>query len=346
MRSLKFYMISLMKDERGGVIAQALKTILLVLSWIYRLAVKIVDLSYVSGIRPSRKMNVPVVSVGNITLGGTGKTPFTMFLADYYRGLGRKPAILIRGYGDDEHRMLRDELADVPVFPGQDRIKNAEHAVREGNNILILDDGFQHRRIKRDLDILLLDSGSVFGNGFLFPRGILREPAKAVKRADILVITKADRIDEDRRKEIFNKLNGLAPGKVILTARHKVQYVKDPTGSIYPAESLKGIRVCVVCGIADPVYFEFILNRQGADIVSRVTFGDHHSYTQKDIDNIAKRCFLEDVDKIVITQKDYVKLKKLDLARIESKLIILSINMDIGEGKEQLIAGLNSIISG
>jgi tetraacyldisaccharide 4'-kinase len=288
-------------------------------------------------------VDAPVVSVGNLTLGGTGKTPFSVYLADHFLAGGRKPAILIRGYGDDEHRMLRDELPDVPVYTGRDRVKSAETAIKRNADVLILDDGFQHRRIKRDLDILLVDSLRPFGNGFLFPRGVLREPASSVARADIIVVTKADKIGPKEKKDLFDGLSIAAPGKPVAFARHKVTFLSDVTGSSYSRDYLKGKRVCVVSGIADPDYFSETVSGLGGIVDESFDFGDHHSYTQKDIDLVARVAKDEKFDIIVITTKDHVKIKDLDISEIENKLIIIHVAVEFAEGEEKIIAGLNRV---
>jgi tetraacyldisaccharide 4'-kinase len=342
---VKLYMLSIMKNNRGGMFAAIVKGVLRALSWLYAAAIKIVDYGYTSGIRRVHKVSVPVVSVGNISLGGTGKTPFTLFLANYFSDNGKKPAVLIRGYGDDEKRMLCDELPDVPVFVGQDRVSSATAAVKEGRDVILLDDGFQHRRISRDLNILMLDADSLLGGGSLFPRGILREPLSSLKRADALVLSKVDRLDTKGKEEALRKIKALAPGKPVITARHKPVFLKDVTGAVYSAESLNGQGVCLVSGIADPDYFEFEVKKLGADIAKRLDYADHHNYSQKDIDRIHAAAGGGNIKKIITTKKDYVKMQRLDLSRMEEKLFILDTEMEIVEGKEALVGRLNSVIS-
>jgi tetraacyldisaccharide 4'-kinase len=344
--SFKLYILSIMENRRGGIFAAVIKGVLRVLSWFYAAAIKIVDLAYASGMRRAHKISVPVVSVGNISLGGAGKTPFTLFLANYFSDTGKKPAVLIRGYGDDEKRMFRDELPDVPVFVGQDRVSNAAAAVKNGRNVILLDDGFQHRRIARDVNILMMDAGSLFGRGSLFPRGVLREPLSSLARADVLVLSKVDKLDTDKKEEAIRKLKTLAPGKLVVTARHKPVFLNDVTGAVYSAESLNGQTVCLASGIADPDYFAFEVKKLGADIAMRLDYADHHDYSQRDIDKIHSAVNGRNIEKIVTTKKDYVKMRRLDLSRIEEKLFILDIEMDIVEGKEALVDRLNSVTTG
>ncbi len=343
--AFKKYIVSVMKDERIGLAASIVKVILLILSWVYGLGIKLVDLGYASGFRKRHKAGVPVVSIGNITLGGTGKTPFTIYVADYITHRGKKCAVLTRGYGNDEYKQIRDTLQDVKVFVSQDRVKSAEAAYGAGNEIIVMDDGFQHRRLKRDLEIVLLDGRRPFGNGKLFPRGILREPLTALKRADIFVITKVDNIDSSEREKLIGELEKLAPEVPIITARHKAAFLKDVTGAIYSVDSIKGLNACLVSGIVDPKYFAKAIKDLDAHIGLEISYGDHHQYSQKDIINIYKEASNRKCERIIVTEKDYVKLRELDLSSIEDKLFVLNISIEIESGKEKLVAGLNSIMA-
>ena len=337
-------MVSLMRDERDDLLSSVIKLVLLVLSWIYGAAVAVVSIGYRSGIRKMHKAPVPVVSVGNITLGGTGKTPFTILVAEHFCRAGKKPAVLTRGYGGDESVMLKDELPEVPVFVGQDRERSAGAACSRGRDILILDDGFQHRRLARDLDILLVDGVEFFGNGDLFPRGTLREPVSSLSRADMFVLTKTDRIGAERKKLLIKNIGALAPGKPIVMTRHKPTFLSDTTGSAFSPYSLRGKKICIMSGIGDPDYFAFLFDDIGADIVARRDYSDHYRYTQTDISRWRSLCSKTRAEAVVVTKKDYVKIRSLDLTGIEEKLFVLNVVIEVTEGKEKLIAGLNSVI--
>ena len=345
MFSIRLYMLSIMREERRGVLPVIIRFFLTVLAFVYCLAVKVVDRAYSCGMRKVYKLPVPVISVGNITLGGTGKTPFTVFIVDHLIAIGRKPAVLTRGYGDDEHNMLKDAVPDLMVFPGQDRVQTARKAIEQGADVLVLDDGFQHRRLERDLDILLLDCPYPFGKHQLFPRGVLREPVSSLRRADIIVLTKVDRINRGEKEKIVRKINNLAPGVTVVTATHESVLLTDVTGAAYPENDIRGKKVYLVSGIADPGYFACTVKKTEAVIAGELIFTDHHRYTQTDIDRIFAKCFSTSVEVILTTEKDYVKLKELDLSRIEEKLFILHIRVDIKEGRDRFVAGLDRIIS-
>jgi len=343
---LRAYILSLMKDRRNSPADKLVKGALLLLSWVYGSAVRLIDLAYRSGIRKVTAVPAPVVSVGNLTLGGTGKTPFAVFLADHFLAGGKRPAILTRGYGGDENRMLKDEIAGVPVLAGQDRVKNALKAASSGSDVLILDDGFQHRRIARDLDILMIDGVRPFGNGRLFPRGTLREPASALERADILVVTKCDMISEAEKDRITGRLRGALPGKPLVLARHRPTFFSDATGAAYPPEHLSGRKVCLVSGIADADYLAYIVEKLGAGIAARIDFGDHHRYSPRDIAEVRRVCGRSGAEAVITTRKDQVKLRELDIPDLEGRLYVLNVVIDIIEGKEKLVAGLNSVVNG
>lgn len=340
------YIEDLMRDRRDGLADRPLKLFLWLMSLVYGMAVALVDIFYRKGIRRVYKVPVPVISVGNLTLGGTGKTPFTIFIADHLVSTGRNPAILMRGYGGDEDRMIRDEVPDIPVYADQNRVKSARRAARERRDSVILDDGFQHRRIARDLDILLIDGVNIFGNGCLLPRGVLREKVKAVSRADILVITKVDRIGEERRAGILRLIRELAPGKPVVMSRHRPISLTDVNGATFSPDSISSGDVCLLSGIADPDYLSFLVRGLGADIKARFDYGDHNGYTQRQINAVVRECEHRRINTVITTKKDFVKIRELDISAIEDKIMILNVVIEVLQGKEFLFAGLDSVFNG
>ena len=332
-----------MKDERKGFLSNAAKGVLRVLSWLYECAVRTIDHMYRSGIRKQYSASIPVISIGNLTLGGTGKTPFAVFLADYFLKQKKRPAILTRGYGNDETRMLEDVLADVRILKGKDRVKNAGKAASEGLEVIILDDGFQHRKLKKDLNIVLLNAFLPFGNKQIFPRGILREPVSALKRADIAVLTKTNRVPRQDVDMIVREIEDTFPDVPVVLTQYNLSSLTDITGEMYTAEMLSDKKVCLISAIADPDYFAYLTEKQGADIVLRYDYPDHYAYKQKDIDRIGAVCSESEIDLIVTTSKDLVKIKDLDISSIEDKFFICNIAVEISENKERLNDRLNSI---
>ena len=200
--------LRLVRGETRGALASASRVALGGASSLYGLAVGSRNLAFYLGWKASHRASVPVVSVGNLTLGGTGKTPMVEWIARWYRARGVRVAILSRGYGqsgemNDEGRVLEENLPDVPHLQGADRVDLAGRAVEElESELLVLDDGFQHRRLARDLDVVLLDALDPFGLGRMFPRGLLREPARSLRRAGVVVLSRADLVDRSTRVAI------------------------------------------------------------------------------------------------------------------------------------------------
>ena len=246
MSCLHMKLCSLMKkdDADEGVLINVFKTLLSFAACIYGIAIKIIDHAYRKGWRKKYRSRLPVISIGNITLGGTGKTPFTIFAADHFHSSGKRVGVLIRGYGGDENKMLSENLPDVRVYTGRDRSVSAKKAENEKIDILLMDDGFQHRTLARDLDIVLLDSLIPFGNGKLFPRGILREPVSVLERADVIILTKADRSGFNERESLKKKIRAITKKAVIAVALHEPIFFKDVTGNILPKESIAGKKIC------------------------------------------------------------------------------------------------------
>jgi tetraacyldisaccharide 4''-kinase len=339
------FIYSLMADKRKGVIFIPLKLILYLASLIYGLAIIFRGVLYKLHIFHTRKAPLKVISVGNVTLGGTGKTPFTMALAKILEeDLRKNVCVLIRGYGWDEQEMLKRNLADVPVLTGQDRFRSSNKAVRlYGSNTAILDDGFQHWELARDLDIVLVDSRNPFGNGHLFPRGILREPKRSLERAGLIVLTKnngaAAGVD-DLKKE----LGAINKHAAILEAAHvPVHLYEGRARRIHDLSSIKTKRVILLSSIGDPMHFEETIKLLGADVVEHIIFPDHHDYKKRDIERVTAKCNEKQFDLVVTTEKDIVKLNRLGLFIGSYKVLTLAIEMQIISGKEDLIARLRSL---
>lgn len=290
---------------------------------------------------------VPVVSVGNLTLGGTGKTPMVEWLARWYRGRGVRACLLSRGYGrsdavNDEALVLEENLPDVPHLQDRDRVRLAEIAVDELEaELLILDDGFQHRRLARDLDVVLLDALDPFGLGRLFPRGLLREPASSLKRAGAVVISRADLVPEGRREEIRREARRHAPNAPILEARHAPRDLVDGDGGATPLDGLADRRVAAFCGIGNPEGFRRTLEGLGCRVADLRVFPDHHPYTADDVANLTAWAAANEAELILTTQKDLVKLRLSNLGN--APLRALRIGLDIlGDARplEDLLARL------
>ena len=312
---------------------------------------------YDTGLLKTHRLATPVVSVGNITAGGTGKTPVVQWLAASLRGRGMRPAVLMRGYGkgaiSDEQDLLAESLADdespVPVHANPDRIVGA-HAVLEAHphvNLFILDDGFQHRRLGRNFDLVLIDATNPFGYGRVHPRGLLREPMAGLARADAFILTRSDLVAIDVRRSIERTLranNRVAP---IYRARHAItglrsagQSAADPPDT--PMESLASRKLFAFAGIANPLGLDAQLRQFPGEYVGGQWFADHHNYTAADLAAMHQRARAAGADTMLVTEKDWRKLRRLEGPEAQNPpLLRLALEIEFiapaGEGLLDLI---------
>ena len=342
---MKKFIYSLMTDKAEGPLASILKLILHVISVVYAVAISARGLLYKTGLFASSKVPIKIISVGNLTLGGTGKTPFVITLARMLKDqLHKETAILIRGYGWDEQALLKKKLLDIPILVGKDRAKSAHRAIRlYGVDTAVLDDGFQHWELGRNLDIVLIDSSNPFGNGCLFPRGILREPKEVLKRADIAILTKVD-MGRGDIKRLKRNLLGINENLIFAEAEHKPKHFYDTrTKKIFDLSYIKGKRVILLSSIGDPEYFQEIVKKLGAEVAAHIAYMDHHNYNQKDRHNILNICNEKSFEFIVTTEKDVVKLSRMSLSFERYAVMALAIEMEIVSGREALVDRLHRL---
>ena len=261
----------------------------------------------------------PVISVGNLTTGGTGKTPLVCLLAEAALEAGHRPAILTRGYRrpgvgireSDEVRLYRRLLPDVPVFVDADRVRGARDALSAGADLLLMDDGFQHRRLSRTVDLVLADARDPFSDGRLLPYGLLREPVSSLSRATVLILTRAGRASPAERAAAANWAQRAAPGLTILLECHRPESLRDLDGN--PGPSLEGLRdrpVLAFSGIGDPVTLLESLEALGADVRRTVDFGDHHEYVPAELDRLEQDAARAEADLLVTTEKDLMRIDR------------------------------------
>lgn len=279
---------------------------------------------YRNRVLPTRRLEVPVISVGNLTLGGTGKTPTVVFIAELLKANGYRPAVLSRGYGGestlglnvvsdgsqvllppeeagDEPVMMARRLSGIPVLTGKSRYTTGRFAIDHlGADILILDDGFQHLPLHRDLNILLCDHQSPFGNGCIFPAGELREPLREIERADVICFTR------------YREGNGFqAPNPrqvpIVTTVLQPDSLVNPQSGEKRGLDYLKGRKVAVFCGIGNPLDFKHSIEALGAEVVAYSPFPDHYAYRPEDLKEIESRAREAGAELLVTTEKDAVK---------------------------------------
>ncbi|MCX5716144.1 MAG: tetraacyldisaccharide 4'-kinase [Candidatus Omnitrophica bacterium] len=346
---MRKFVYSLMTDKTRNPLTAPLKFILWLCSLIYASAVWALAKGYEKNFFTSYKADPKVISIGNITVGGTGKTQAAIMVAKALEARRRRVAVLIRGYGADECRMLQEELSDVPILVGPDRVKSSKRAFYDfGSDTAILDDGFQHHKIGRDLDIVLLDATNPFGNGQLLPRGILREPLKALKRADVIIITKVD-FKGAALGGIYAELAKLGKDKDALEAVYEplgFRNIYDETRLLGP-DMISGKKICLVSSIANPAYFRQNIINLGGQIELEFAFMDHYEYKERDFKKIDRECSFLGVDFTVVTKKDAVKIKRLASAgSLCVPILVFDVDFKIIKNKQVLDDRLSGLYTG
>jgi tetraacyldisaccharide 4'-kinase len=330
---------SILDGSTRSIAAQLLRGLLWVTSQPYGVAVQARNWMYDRGWLEAKGASLPVISIGNLTAGGTGKTPACAMVARWFRGHGVRVAILSRGYraledgANDEARELESMLPDVPHLQSPDRCAMAELAHEElGMQLLLLDDGFQHRKIRRNLDIVLVDATEPFGYGYLLPRGLLREPIRSLRRADIVIATRSDQVERQRLSELKNRVQRYNPKAAWLEAEHAAVALINGQGDRLPLDALTGKDVFAISAIGNPRSFESSLKRLGANVIEHAIFPDHHAYSRIDIERLeAHLSTANPMPKMLIcTGKDLAKLQIPVLAGVP--IYALQIAMTIVAG--------------
>ena len=366
------YFTEIIDERQHSNFDVGMRMFLFVLSRFYYRAVQFRLWLYNKRVLRPRALGCLVVSIGNLTCGGTGKTPVVEVFARTLSQKGRKVAVLSRGYrsrdrsfvekmkekfsskrkevpprvvsdgknlllnssmSGDEPYMLASNLKDAIVLVDKDRVKSGLYAISEFEaDTLILDDGFQYFDLKPRLNIVLVDSTVPFSNHHVLPRGLLREPIKNIRRADYIFLTKSNGGNQLRHlKEFLRKHNRRAE---IIECCHKPKYLEDvfTKGSRLDLEHLKGKKIAALSGIACPESFEDFLETLGGDIVHNARFADHHRYRQQEIINFINSSKEADAEFIVTTEKDAVRMPRLD--RRDIPVYFMRVEIDIISGKE------------
>jgi len=346
--------LAIVSGERRGPAAALARGGLAILAGLYRAALALRDLWFrLPG--AARGGPRPVVSVGNLTVGGTGKTPMVAYLARLVGEIGGRPVILSRGYGaasggpNEEAIELARLCPGVPHLQNPDRLAALEGWIA-GNlcDVAILDDGFQHRRLARNLDIVLVDALRPFGFGHVLPRGLLREPLSALRRADMVVITRAELVTPEGVKLLKQTIAAhVRPGTPLLLAQHAPAGLIMADGSRRDAASLKGQDIAAACGIGNPEAFRLTLERGGARVRLFDAFPDHHAYTTADLDRLLRTAEAAGLKTLVTTGKDYVKWQPLLAGRRSPppvEVAALEITLQILEGEETLRREIGALL--
>jgi tetraacyldisaccharide 4'-kinase len=354
----KGYIEDIMYGRKSSGILRAL---LFFVSLLYGMVVRMRAFAYGWGLLRTRVLPIPVIAIGNITLGGTGKTPATVNVAGILLKHGRKPVVLSRGYGrsdrsavlvvsdgiskvidplsgGDEPVLIAGRYPRVPVVVGADRYRSGKVAIERFHpDIAILDDGFQHIRLKRNVNIVLIDAADPFGSGKLFPAGILREPITALRRADIVLITRADEAASIIHLKETVRQNTDAP---IFTARYSpLDLLNVATGETRPLDFLAGKRVFAFAGIARPDPFFSLLRTLGAIVTGTAVYRDHYSYTKSDLAGLVRQAGEQGATLMATTEKDGVRLRDMVQESIWAVRIDLEV-LENGAWEETVLKAL------
>ena len=369
---LEQYFLDLMAGRRRKWYDRVITCLLFVASRFYRMAVQFRHWLYDKRFIRNQALGCLVVSIGNLSCGGTGKTPVVEVFARSLSQKGRKVAILSRGYrrkkrtfreklahafnsgemelppqvvsdgsnllmdsehAGDEPYMLASNLPDVAVVVDKDRVKSGIHAIDEfETDIIILDDGFQYLKLKPHINIVLVDSTDPFGNGHVLPRGILREPIKNIRRADYIFLTKSDGSHKNTHLKRF--LRRHTRRAEIIECCHKPQHLVKlfSNREEKPLSFLDGKKVAALSAIARPESFEGFLEQLGAELVAKDHFADHHRYTQQEIIDFINTAKASGAEMVVTTEKDAVRIPHIE--RCDVPIYYLRIQIDILSGKE------------
>ena len=365
-----YFMQLVHNKEPQGLLTRGIVIILYLLSHVYSVLVNLKLDCYKFGIIQSKKLDCFVISLGNITVGGTGKTPTAQHLAKYIRDLGYRVVILNRGYrakwqgevglvsdgkhiymeadqAGDEAYMLAKHLPEVPVLIGPDRSKTGQYAVEHfGAEVAILDDGFQHWKLKRDVDVVLIDSVNLFGNGYVLPRGTLREPITHLERADVCLMTKVDQGLPGFNKYIRDQIAKYGSNPIVVESIHHPQscielcdWKRNIADEGMPISTIKGKKVVALSAIGNPTSFEQTVCSTGAEIIESFRYPDHHEYTQEEMVDAMEQAVRQGAEAIVTTEKDAVKLPMEFLAAVPEEraipVYILTVEVVLQDGKNE-----------
>jgi tetraacyldisaccharide 4'-kinase len=348
--SLKQFALRVLTGEDRSWRAAGLRTATALVEPLYSTAMTLRNRLYDVGALKTHDLGRPAISVGNITTGGTGKTPVVQWLAQQLQARGRQPAILLRGYGSsagasDEAELLRNSLT-IPVQPCPSRIDGAAHVLREHPEVdlFLLDDAFQHRRVKRNYNLVLISATNPFGFGHVLPRGLLREPLIGLTRADAFVITRCSLVSPESLAQTEGLLRKRHPGKSTFYCDHQLCGLWSPSADqTMPMGTLAGKHVFLLAGIGDPLSFLKQVTSSGCTIVGSRWFDDHHNFSSDDINSLLLEAKKLGADHLITTEKDWVKLKGHWPESSLIAIVKLKINFRNKDGSALLTQLLQSI---
>jgi tetraacyldisaccharide 4'-kinase len=336
---------------RPGLVPSVLRGLLAALAPVYCFGLELYLLPYHLGIRKRRRLPCPVLCIGNLTTGGTGKTPMTQTVCRLLHAAGKRVVVLSRGYGGrneygcavvsdgerllltapeagDEAYLLASTLTGIPVVVGKDRrVTGALAWERFQPEVIVLDDGMQFWQLHRDLDIVLLNACEPFDNGWTFPRGLLREPPSHLRRAGIVVLTNAQRAGNAQISAVTRQVAKLAPGVPIFTADLAPTGLHDLPGKMNcPVSWLQDRKIAALSALGNPAAFETMLETLGAILVGKFRFRDHKRISEDELARVCREGQTAGAEVIITTEKDAVKLNP---EAATMRLLALQVEMHI-----------------
>ena len=340
----------ILSGRRRGLWATLVRAFLWPVAGIYKQGMALRNRLYDRRLRRVHSLPCTVISVGNLTVGGTGKTPLVETIVRMLREREINVAIVSRGYGtppgqpSDEKLMLAENLPDVPHVSGKDRVACGHCAVKDHEaEVVIVDDGFQHRRLGRDLDIVTIDATTPFGYGYVLPRGLLREPPQSLARAEIVVITRSKLVDPEELRDLEAQISRFAPEALIVHAVEQVLSFQDLKGNERPADTLSGKRVVAFCGIGNPEAFRQTITDLGVNVAAVFVFDDHQQYTEDHLKAVDRVAADKEAEAVLTTQKDRVKIPAEFPWKHE--VLVVKIGMHITKGEAEFKRRLEEVTS-
>lgn len=335
-------LLRMISGQRKGVLASTIRGGLSCLTPIYRFAIRYRNRQFDSGAREIKSVSAKVISIGNITTGGTGKTPMVVWVCQLLSNHSVSVGIVSRGYGaadgeqvkNDEAMELENRLPSVPHVQNRDRVQAAKNCIEENHvEAIVLDDGFQHRRINRDLDIVLIDASNPFGYDRLLPRGLLREPVSSLNRADCVVVTRSERVNFPQLEGILGQIKSATKAPVMLS-RTKATALIQFSGHRQRLDRSGDFKWFAFSAIGNPSAFEDALVEDGFEVVGSCQYRDHHLYTQDDMDAIVMQARACGAERLICTHKDLVKIGRDEIEGMPVQALL--IELEIVDGKQQL----------